>query len=309
MKMEYILSEEDNTKTVKHILKSKLKLSERLIKKLKYANRILCNSIPVHINTSVFIGDKIEADIDFDEINENIVPEKMELDIVYEDEYMIVLNKPPNMVVHPTSSHFKGTMANGLMYYFLEKGMKTGIRPVSRLDRDTSGIIVFAKNQFIQEQLIRLMHENSYYKEYAGIVCGNVSQNNGTINLPIDRKPDSIMLRHISENGASSVTHYKVIEQLNNATYMSFVLETGRTHQIRVHCQAIGHPILGDTLYPFLNDTALEQTAPFFPKPLIPRQALHSFRTVFKHPVNNFSLELVAQLPHDFTRALEILRN
>lgn len=304
MKLTYILSEEDNLKTVKHILKNRLNLSERLVKKLKYADLIFCNTKPVHINAPVSTGDRIEVNVDFDETNEDIVPEPMDLEIIYEDESMIAINKPPNTVVHPTSSHFTGTVANGVMHYLLKKGIKTRIRPVSRLDRDTSGIILFALNPYIQERLIQQMHCNNYFKQYKGIVYGFVGQESGTIDLPIDRKPDSIMLRHVSQSGAPSITHFEVIERLNNTTFMNFVLETGRTHQIRVHCQAIGHPLVGDTLYPFLEtpDNRLKTEAP------IGRQALHSYKTVFTHPLNNSILELTAPLPVDFMHALEILR-
>lgn len=305
MRLEYILSEDDNSKTVKYILKSKLMLSERLVKKLKYAGKILCNSIPVHINAPVFPGDSIEVDIEFDEINEDIIPEPMDLNIIYEDESLIALNKPANTVVHPTSSHFSGTMANGVMYYLLGKGIRTRIRPVSRLDRDTSGVIVFALNQFIQERLINQMHNNSYKKQYVGIVHGIVTNDSGTIDMPIDRKPDSIMLRHITADGAPSVTHYKVAERLKDATFMQFDLETGRTHQIRVHCQAVGHPLIGDTLYTHLD---LSLCSDIMESP-IPRQALHSYKTTFIHPISNVNLELIAPLPYDFLHALEILRN
>jgi pseudouridine synthase, RluA family len=304
MKLAYKLTEEDSSKTVKQILKNKLNLSERLVKKLKYAELIFCNSNPVHINAPVTSGDIIEVNIEFDDINEDIVPEPMQLDIIYEDESLIALNKPADTVVHPTSSHFTGTMANGVMHYLLSKGIKTRIRPVSRLDRDTSGIIVFALNQYIQERLIRQMHTNSYHKQYVGIVYGIIDTDTGTIDLPIDRKPDSIMLRHISLTGSRSITHYKVIERLNNATLMSFILETGRTHQIRVHCQAIGHPMVGDTLYPHLDNPESIQ----YNEPPIGRQALHSFKTIFTHPINDTLIELEAPLPKDFINALEILR-
>jgi 23S rRNA pseudouridine1911/1915/1917 synthase len=304
MKLTYTISMNENLKTVKYILKSKLMLSERLVKKLKFAGKIYRNSIPVHINAPVEPGDIIEVNIEFNEINEDIIPEYMALEILYEDDSIIALNKPPNIVVHPTSSHFNGTMANGVMHYLLNKGIKTRIRPVSRLDRDTSGIIVFALNQYIQERLINQMHSNAYYKQYAGIVSGVMEQNSGTIDLPIDRKPDSIMLRHISQYGAPSVTHYKVIERLNDATFMHFVLETGRTHQIRVHCQAIGHPLIGDTLYPYLGKSDALQHH----ETTISRQALHSFKTIFTHPVKNTLLELTAPIPEDIMQALEILR-
>lgn len=205
------------------------------------------------------------------------------------------------MVVHPTFRHFSGTVANGLMYHLLQKGIKTLVRPVSRLDRDTSGIIIFAMNPFIQENLIRQMHSNSYIKEYIGLVYGSFEEVCGTISLPIERLPGSIMLRHTTAGGAPSVTHYEVLERFDDATFLKFTLETGRTHQIRVHCQATGHPLIGDTLYPLSSFEGRHEG-------LMSRQALHSARTLFTHPFTNKILELEAPIPADIKHSLEILR-
>lgn len=301
MRLSIIISDEDNAKTVKYILKNKLDLSERMVKKLKFSSRIFLNSVSVYVNVLVHTGDHLEAFVDIEEINADILPEPLDLDIIYEDDMLIAVNKPPNMVVHPTFQHFSGTVANALMYHFLQKNIKTLVRPVSRLDRDTSGIIIFALNPFIQESLVRQMHDNTFLKEYAGIVHGTFNNTLGTIDLPIDRLPGSIMLRHVTGQGSPSVTHYEVLEQFDDTAFLKFKLETGRTHQIRVHSQATGHPILGDTLY----------SLPIFENShagLISRQALHSRRTVFKHPFTNKNLELEAPVPSDMRNALEILR-
>lgn len=301
MRLSLTISAGDNEKTVKYILKNKLNLSERMVKKLKFSGRILLDSVPVHVNVPVHTGNLLEALVDMEEMNEDILPEPIKLDILYEDDMLIAVNKPPDMVVHPTFRHFTGTVANALMYHLRQKNIKTLVRPVSRLDRDTSGIIIFALNPFIQESLVRQMHNNTFIKEYAGIVHGTFDEPNGTINLPIDRLPNSIMLRHVTENGSPSITHFEVLEQFNNAAFLTFKLETGRTHQIRVHSQAIGHPILGDTLYSLANCEGNHEG-------LISRQALHSRRTIFRHPFSNTLLELDAPLPSDMIRALEILR-
>lgn len=301
MKLSMTVTGDDSTKTVKQLLKGKLHLSERLVKKLKMSGRILLNSVPVHINAKASQGDVLEVLLGSEEQNDDIVPENMDLDIIYEDDWLIAINKPPHMVVHPTFRHFTGTVANGLKHYLLCKGVKTLIRPVSRLDKDTSGIIVFALDPFIQHSLIRQMSSNLYTKEYIGIVHGRFTEPCGKIQLPIERVPGSIMLRHTSPGGAPSVTHYEVMEQFDAYSLLKFRLETGRTHQIRVHCQAVGHPLLGDTLYglPGFEDTHGD---------LISRQALHSLRTVFNHPVSGLPVVLESNIPDDISNVLEILR-
>ena len=296
MRLTYIITQEDSGKTVGVIIKYKLNLSSRFIKKLKYNNRILCNSSPVHVNYIVKDGDIIDVLIDLQEEETDIVPEDLPISIIFEDDALIAMNKKPGIVVHPTSGHRSGTIANALAYHFKNRGEKRKIRPVSRLDKDTTGIIIFAKNQFVQEQLIQQMSLKTFTKEYIGIVSGIVTNKTGTIDLPIDRKPGSIMERHISSTGQRAVTHYEVVEYLNDATCLRFFLETGRTHQIRVHCQAVGHPLVGDTLY---SDR---------PSDLIDRQALHSSCVSFVHPVTKTGIQLSAPLPQDMKDLMEILR-
>lgn len=301
MRLALEINAEDCGKTVRQLLKTRLHLSERLLKKLKQSGGILLNSAPVHVNARVTAGDILEALIEFDEQNEDIIPEYMDLDIIFEDECLIAVNKPPGIVVHPSARHFTGTVANGLMHYLLSRNRKTLIRPVSRLDRDTSGILVFALNPYVQHILARQMQDGVYHKEYLGIVHGTFSSAGGTIDMPIERLPGSIMLRRVSAGGAPSVTHYEVIEQFADCALLRFRLITGRTHQIRVHCQAAGLPLLGDTLYT-LPEYENRHTG------LIGRQALHSAHVSFTHPVSGQPVVLAAPLPDDMTRVLEILR-
>lgn len=287
MILKYKVDETTHGKQVKWVLKNKLNISERLLKRLKYDNKILVNESPVFTNYIVSKDDTITANVNFEEDSEGIIPENIALDIIYEDDYLIAINKMPNTVVHPTSNHLTGTIANGLVKHFNDNGISLKVRPVSRLDRDTSGVIVFAKNQFVQEQLIQSMQRNEYKKLYLGVVWGNIKDETGTINMPIDRAPGSIMLRQVSPTGVIAITHYKVLKRFKDATLMEFDLETGRTHQIRVHCSAIGHPLIGDTLY---SDIETD---------LISRQALHSYHTEFIHPVTQTLLKLEAKLPDD----------
>jgi 23S rRNA pseudouridine1911/1915/1917 synthase len=328
--LKYIVDKEVSGKTVKHILKAKMKLSERLIKKLKYQSKILCNRQPVLINVAVSQDDIIEVDLDVEEAGESVIPQDIPIDIIYEDESLIVINKKPGLVVHPTSIQPDDTLANAVSFYLQNKGIMKKVRPVIRLDRDTSGIIIFAKDSFSQNFLIKQMNDRSFLKEYIGVVHGIVNPGTGVIDMPISRMPGSIIKRQVSKDGSPSLTHYNAIEYLNNATVLKFRLETGRTHQIRVHCQAIGYSLIGDTLYPQLpdpkinnlsissdckdtcisgNNTGISGNNHYLPTPeIINRQALHSCRVVFVHPYSRTTLELTAPIPDDITRALEILR-
>ncbi len=296
MILKHIVTGDQTGKTVKTILKQHLGISERLVKKLKYNDRVHLNGIPVFVNKLVQIGDIVEAAVDFIEESPDISPQDIDLDIIFEDEYLIAINKQPGIVVHPTSFHPDGTIANAIMHYWSKKGIHKKIRPVSRLDRDTSGVIIFAKNQFVQEFLVRQMHDETFIKEYIGVVSGKMETEKGTIDLPITRSPGSIMLRQISEEGAKAITCFKVMEQFRNGAILKFLLKTGRTHQIRVHCQAIGHPLIGDTLYSHIEAS------------LIGRQALHSCRASFIHPLTKERMDLFASLPQDIENLICQLR-
>ncbi|HEY5584476.1 MAG TPA: RluA family pseudouridine synthase [Ruminiclostridium sp.] len=298
MILEHTIGIDDAGKPVRSILKSKLQLSGRLIIKLKYQSKIFINDIPVWVTHIVNVNDILKIDLELEEDCEYIEPQDIPINIIHEDDCFLVLNKQPGIVVHPTFNHPDSTIANAIVYYFKQQGISKKVRPVSRLDRDTSGIIIFAKNQFAQEMLIRQMQQKIFEKEYLGIVQGIPSNKNGTIDLPIDRNPESIMLRQISATGAQSITHYEVLEifQSSNAALLRFKLETGRTHQIRVHCQAMGFPIYGDTLYSQSTDL------------LISRQALHSHTTKIIHPQTQKEVIFNAELPNDMKKVLEIMR-
>ncbi len=165
-------------------------------------------------------------------------------------------------------------------------GLHRKIRPVNRLDRDTTGIVIFAKNEYIQECLIKQMQLKALYKEYIAILEGTLDKNKGTIDAPISRKSGSIIERCIDKHGAKAISHYEVIESKNNLSLVKFILETGRTHQIRLHSKYIGHPIIGDTLYGHKSE-------------LISRQALHCNKISFTHPISKKKLELTSPIPND----------
>jgi 23S rRNA pseudouridine1911/1915/1917 synthase len=296
MILKYEVTDRDDGKAVRHILKNRLEISGKLITKLRNEGKILKNNAFVRTIDIVRTGDIITAEIDFEEESPNVIPQMIDIDIIYEDESIIVLNKQPGIIIHPTCSQPYGTIANALMHHYAGKGLSIKVRPVSRLDKDTSGLIVFAKNQYVQNHLVRQMNDKTFKKQYLGIVHGNFENDRGTICLPIARNPDSIIERIVSEDGAPSITNYAVLAQFKNASLLQFELETGRTHQIRVHCRAISHPLIGDTLYGK-------------PEPgLINRQALHSHKVEFIHPETGNLLKLAARLPDDMLNLINMLK-
>lgn len=286
MNLSYQIDKDEHYDNVLHVLKEQFLLSDRLITKLKKANKIYLNSLPTYTKKSVTVGDTVSVLIDFEEDNSNIVASNIPLNIIYEDDYLLVLNKPANIAIHPSILHFDNSLSNGVKFYFDKLGLKKKIRIVNRLDRNTSGIVILAKNEYIQECLIKQMKTNEFKKEYLAIAKGILESKSGTLNFPIARKEGSIIERTVSSDGDSAITHYDVVKEFNNLSLVHIVLETGRTHQIRVHFSHIGHPILGDTLYGS-------------PSELINRQALHSYKLTFIHPVTKKVLSLEAPLPND----------
>ncbi|MFZ5352145.1 MAG: RluA family pseudouridine synthase [Bacillota bacterium] len=275
-------------------LKRELKLSHRTLINLKKNNSMKVNGETAYTNTILKVGDRLEITL-AEEESEGILPEPMELDIVYEDEYMAVLNKPYNMPVHPTRRHYMGTLANGLVYHWMNRERSTVIRPVNRLDKDTSGLVVFAKNAHIQHLLSMNMAKPEFEKRYEAIVEGCVEICKGTINAPIAREYEGRVKRTVREDGERAVTHYELKEQLKDASLLDILLETGRTHQIRVHMSYIGHPLLGDDMY----GGSLKH---------IHRHALHAGSINMLHPITNQWLYLKAELPEDMKNVIERLR-
>ena len=286
MNLSYQIDKDEHYDNVLHVLKEQFLLSDRLITKLKKANKIYLNDLPTYTKKSVTMGDTVSVLIDFEEDNSNIVASNIPLNIIYEDDYLLVINKPANIAIHPSILHFDNSLSNGVKFYFDKLGLKKKIRIVNRLDRNTSGIVVFAKNEYIQECLIKQMKTKELKKEYLAIAKGILKSKSDTLNFPIARKEGSIIERTVSSDGDSAITHYDVVKEFNNLSLVHIVLETGRTHQIRVHFSYIGHPILGDTLYGS-------------PSKLINRQALHSYKLTFIHPVTKKVVSLEAPLPND----------
>lgn len=283
---------------IREYLKEEMGLSSRFIRGAAMDKRIIVNNAPVRMNYVLKENDNISISLNKKE-SQNIEPEKIDIDIVYEDSEIIVLNKRPNMVVHPTKRYQSGTLANALLYYFKETNQDCIVRLVSRLDMDTSGLIIIAKNQYAHMELSNNMQQNEIEKRYLALVHGHMEEMEGTIDKPIYRPEiEGNMKRVVDERGQRSITHYKVIERLKDADLVECLLETGRTHQIRVHLSSLGHPIYGDTLYGDESDSEV-----------ISRQALHAYGLNFKSPRTKKSLELRAELPNDIKVLLEKLRD
>ena len=291
MILTYIV-EKNKYETVNQVLKNEFKISSRLLHKLINSNQIFLNSNSIDTRSIVKENDVIVVDLDFVEESENIISQKMDLNIIYEDDAILAINKPAGIAIHPSILHYSDSLANGVKYYLESIGLKRKIRPINRLDLNTSGLVIFAKNEYVQECLIQQMNKNIFKKEYLAIVDGIFDKDCGTINLKIDRKENSIIERCISENGQSAITHYKVIKAFGTFSLVKCTLETGRTHQIRLHMSAIGHPLLGDTLYGIESD-------------LINRQALHSYKMNFIHPITNKKVELFCDLPNDMKKVVQ----
>lgn len=232
-------------------------------------------------------GSSLIIKIDFCEEKSNFQPQNLDVDVIYEDFDVVVLDKPPYMVVHPTKSHYENTLANHMAWYVDYKNEEYRIRFVNRLDMNTSGLVIVAKSAYSHHILSLDMGINDIKKEYIAIVDGIVEQDFGTINASIGRPSMDSIVREVRDDGQDSITHYEVLERLDNATVLKLVLETGRTHQIRVHLNHINHGIIGDELYGVVDDT------------LINRQALHAYRLTFSQPRMKDKVEVVSKLPQD----------
>jgi 23S rRNA pseudouridine1911/1915/1917 synthase len=296
-KLIFRVTEEVAGKKLREYLRAVQKLSGRLISGAAREGRITVNGSRAKLNYVVKLNDEISFDV-IKEESQNIEPEKIPIDVVYEDSDIIVVNKQPGIVVHPTKSYPTGTLANGLLYYFKEKGENCIVRLVSRLDMDTSGLIIIAKNQFSHMALARDMSSENFEKSYLAIIHGNMKEKQGTINLPIYRVGGDTIKRVVDERGQESVTHFTVLESFNKGDLVKLILETGRTHQIRVHLTHLGHPLYGDSLYGAEDEHEY-----------IKRQALHAYKLRFPHPRTGEILSLEVDMPEDMKELLEKIKS
>ncbi len=301
---QYIVEKGEEGLSIKDILRRHFSFSSRLMTKLKFQNLIFLNGMPMPGWVPVSDGDIIQ--IHMPEEHSDFPPEDIPIIPVYEDSYLLVLNKQAGTAVHPTKGKPNHTIANGLMKKMEEDGESYKIRFVNRLDMNTSGLLLVAKNGFVQEEIIKQMRRHQVTKKYIAVVTGVIPEEEGTIDLPLGRPfPDQVERWVLPEEqgGSPSVTHYRVIRRYPRHTLVELKLETGRTHQIRIHLSYIGYPIEGDHLYchgdPFLyrclhGDTHEEKVSPY-----IDRQALHACLLEFRHPITDRSIRCQAPLPED----------
>ena len=286
----YNITTEYNAYIIEKFLKAQGYSSSNITAIKKMPNNVVIDGEWVHMNYKLKTGDILTVNITEEASSEKIPPIKMDLDIVYEDEDIIVINKPAGLPIHPSLNHYEDSLANGLAYYFKSQGKAFIFRCANRLDKNTSGLTVIAKHLVSGNILSTMVKNREFHREYYAIIRGSLEQPQGTIDAPIGRVDDSIITRCVDfEHGERAVTHYKVIDKKNDHSLLSINLETGRTHQIRVHLKYIGHPLIGDQLY-----------NPDFE--YMQRQALHSRKISFNHPITKKAMEFVAPLPVDMQK-------
>lgn len=281
----------------KTFLHETLGFSTRQIRDFKKSKTLLVNSHTMSLDAYLRIGDVITAE--FIEDKHYIYPEDIKVDICYEDSDIICINKQSNIVAHPTKGHPSSTLSNAIRFYALAKEEDYKPRLINRLDRDTTGVMIFGKNPHAQHYISEQMQKNEVEKKYIAIVEGHIKQKEGTIDNFINKDMDGIK-RIVVKNSNSAkrcITHYKVLQEIREFSVVELLLETGRTHQIRVHMSHIGHPIVGDVLYG-ANQNIIENFK-------ITRQFLHAYKTKFKPPRANL-VEVVAEIPNDMKDFLKI---
>lgn len=276
-------------------------LSRSFIQKLIKEGQVFVNGKIVKGSYTVKADDEVQFSLP-DAQKPNIDPENIPIEVLYEDEEVIVVNKPKGMVVHPAAGHYSGTLVNALMYHCGDKlsGINGVMRPgiVHRIDMNTTGSIIVCKNDLAHQSIAGQLKEHTIVRRYRAIVHGVLQEEEGTINAPIGRHPQERKQMAVNyKNGKEAITHYKVLHRFQGYTYVECRLETGRTHQIRVHMASIGHPLLGDNVYG-------PKKCPF---PKLEGQTLHAMILGFTHPVNGEYVEISAPLPDYFRHLLEIL--
>ncbi|QHE51473.1 RluA family pseudouridine synthase [Pontibacillus sp. HMF3514] len=293
--MKWIIQEEQDGMLVRDYLMSVRAFSRSLVKTVKMEGQILLNENPVTVRSYLAEGDRLEVRFPPEKRGRHLQPVHKPVEVLYEDDEAIVLNKPACLATIPSIHNLEDTLANRLMAYYDQQGIQSTAHIVTRLDRDTSGIVLVAKNRYIHSILGRGQENNEIHRTYLAVVEGQLKEKEGTIRYPIGRKPGSIIERMVDlEEGKLAVTHYQVLQSIGERSLVQVRLETGRTHQIRVHFSHIGHPLLGDSMY----GGKLGE---------IERQALHCCSISFVHPSSKETIEIEAESPEDMNLLRDIL--
>lgn len=291
--IDYIIDEDSAGLRVEQFLRRKRYSGQNLSEIKRMPKSILVNGVHYYMRQELSKGDHLQVRICETQNSEKIPPTKLPLDIIYEDEDLLVLNKPAGMPIHPSLNNYTNSMANALAYYFQSQGKPFIFRCCNRLDRDTSGLTIVSKHLVSGSILSDMTKYREVHREYLAIARGSVTPSEGTIQAPLGRKEGTIIERTVDwEHGEDAVTHYKVVKEANGHSLVSLRLETGRTHQIRIHMKYLGYPLIGDYLY---NPDMEYMT----------RQSLHSHHMEFTHPITGEHMSFTAPLPEDMARVMQ----
>lgn len=287
----YTIHASDHNLRIEQYLRRRGYSRQNLTELKKMPDSVRVNGVNRILKTHLSAGDELTVYIQENDNSEKIPPANLPLNIIYEDEDILVVNKPAGLPMHPSMKNYHYSLANALAWYYQQQGKSFIFRCANRLDRDTSGLTVVAKHMVSANILSGMGYRHEIEREYLAIVRGNVCPASGTINAPLSRKEGSIIERMVDfEHGERAVTHYRVAEERNGHSLVSLHLETGRTHQIRIHLKYLGFPLIGDYLY----NPDMEY---------ISRQALHSYRLRFLHPITMERMEFAVPLPDDMQNA------
>jgi 23S rRNA pseudouridine1911/1915/1917 synthase len=290
--LNWKISEQDQGKLIREFLKDR-QISKTALADIKFkGGQIQVNSAPITVRHELMEGDLLRVVFPVEVPSKVMAKENIPLSIVYEDDFLLVIDKTPYMSTIPSREHPTGSLANALLYYYEQHGIASTIHIVNRLDRDTSGLLIVAKHRYTHHLFSKQQKSTLINRRYEAIVHGQLGPDNGTIDAPIGRKETSIIEREVRGDGQVAITHYQVIKRYKEFTHLSIKLQTGRTHQIRVHLSYIGHPLLGDNLYGG-------------ERRLISRQALHSRELSFRHPMTGEQLTFLTSLPEDIITVME----
>ncbi|TCT22400.1 23S rRNA pseudouridine1911/1915/1917 synthase [Melghiribacillus thermohalophilus] len=291
--MKWTIEKKDAGMLVRDYLRTVRAFSRRVLKAVKDEGRILQNGHDVTVRSILREGDILEVHLPKETKGKKMEPRYMPLEIVYEDSAVLVVNKPAGIPTIPSRRHSEKSLAQGILHYYREKGLSYTVHVVTRLDRDTSGLLLVAKHRFSHSLLARAQKEKEIKRRYKALIEGHLDMKSGTINAPIGRKEISMIEREVRHDGRPAVTHYEVIREFTDFSLVNIRLETGRTHQIRVHFSYIGHPLLGDDLYGGN-------------KKYLGRQALHCDHLSFTHPESYQEMEFSAPLADDLKRVMNM---